>query len=589
MVNLIVVAGYLAGVIALGLYLSRYVRRDEDYFLAGRSLNQWVIAGTVMATNVAAIYLVGPAGAAYAGAGFSVLLIAWTGNMIAAVSALVFVPRFRRLGITTIAEMLEERFGLWLRVLAAGAWFLYYALFAGNAMYTFAKTLQPVVKLDVTLIIWVAGGGVVLYCFMSGLLAVVYTDVVQAFLILFGGLILLPLSLKAVGGLTNLVRRVDPSYFVFWKAGRVWPTYRDVIMFTLLGLPYWCTSQYMLQRSFAGRTVRDASKGLALAAVLTFPLTLAYILPGICGSLLYTGGEKLAQPDSVLPRLFVDVLPIGLGGLFVAALVAASNSTASSLLNSLATLGEHDVFRRFVPRRSSRFYTGVGRALTLVGGAMGLAFALNVERLGGIIQANYEIMSFFEPPIFVVVAAALFWPRANAWGAGAAIVVGMAFSTAAFLLKMPPADRTILVFALCMETLVFGTLLAEAIRRPSPDTRRRVEGLLARMRPPGRVQVSAVGLAGLILAAVCLAGFVGCAVLEDALPKPGNLLVFMGLGMGFVLGCYLAVPSLVPAEPRTGEVGAIEKSYVNRILGSGWTWLAIYVAAGAMVVVLYLF
>ena len=157
MVNLIVVAGYLAGVIALGLYLSRYVRRDEDYFLAGRSLNQWVIAGTVMATNVAAIYLVGPAGAAYAGAGFSVLLIAWTGNMIAAVSALVFVPRFRRLGITTIAEMLEERFGLWLRVLAAGAWFLYYALFAGNAMYTFAKTLQPVVKLDVTLIIWVAG------------------------------------------------------------------------------------------------------------------------------------------------------------------------------------------------------------------------------------------------------------------------------------------------------------------------------------------------------------------------------------------------------------------------------------------------
>ena len=589
MVNLIVVAAYLAGVMALGLYLSRYVRRDEDYFLAGRSLNQWVIAGTVMATNVAAIYLVGPAGAAYAGAGFSVLLIAWTGNMIAAVSALVFVPRLRRLGITTVSEMLEERFGLWLRLLPAVLWFFYYALFAGNAMYTFAKSLEPVVKLDVTLIIWIVGGGVVLYCFTSGLLAVVYTDVVQAFLIIFGGLILLPLSLKAVGGVSGLVRRVDPSYFVFWKAGQVWPTYKDVIMFTLLGLPYWCTSQYMLQRSFAGRTARDASKGLALAAILTFPLTLSYILPGICGSVIYAGDGALAEADSVLPRLFVDVLPIGLGGLFIAALVAASNSTASSLLNSLATLGEHDVFRRFVPRRSPRLYTWVGRMLTLVGGAMGLAFAFNVERLGGIIQANYQIMSFFEPPIFVVVAAALFWPRANAWGAGSAIAVGMTFSAVASGLKMPPADRTIVAFPVCLAALVIGTLAAEAVLGPSDKARRRVEGLLARMRPAGRVQVSAVGRAGLVLAGLCLVGFVGCAVLEDALPKPGNLFAFMGLGMGFVLGCYLAVPSLVPAEQRTAEAGAIEKSYVNRILGSGWTWLAVYVAAGAMVAALYLF
>jgi len=184
MANLIVVGAYMVGVIGLGLYLSRYVRRDEDFFLAGRSLNKWVIAGTVMATNVAAIYLVGPAGAAYAGAGFSVLLIAWTGNMIAAVSALFFVPRLRRLRITTVTEMLEERFGLWVRLLPTVLWFFYYALFSGNAMYTLARSLEPVLKIDMTTIIWLVSGAVILYCFFSGLIGVAYSAVIQAFLII---------------------------------------------------------------------------------------------------------------------------------------------------------------------------------------------------------------------------------------------------------------------------------------------------------------------------------------------------------------------------------------------------------------------
>src|SRR5210317_1091609 len=95
-INAIVVFVYLISMVGLGIYLSRYVKNEEDYFLAGRSLNKWIIAGSIMSTNVAAVYLVGPAGAAYGGGGVSTLLIAWTGNMIAAVSALFFVPRLRR-------------------------------------------------------------------------------------------------------------------------------------------------------------------------------------------------------------------------------------------------------------------------------------------------------------------------------------------------------------------------------------------------------------------------------------------------------------------------------------------------------------
>ncbi|MHC4250465.1 MAG: sodium:solute symporter family transporter, partial [Planctomycetota bacterium] len=255
-VNAIIVFGYLIGTIGFGVYLSRYVKKDEDFFLAGRSLNQWVIAGTVMATNVAAIYLVGPAAAAYAGGGVSVLLIAWTGNMIAAASALIFIPRFRRLRITTVSEFLETRYGVGLRLLPAALWIVFYALFSGNAVYTLSIALAPVLEVSQTTIILAAAGGVILYCFFSGRVATAYSAVLQSFLMIIGGLLLLPLCLKEVGGIGAFARDVPQSYFVFWKAGEVWPTYKDIIMFALLGLPYWCTSQYMLQCSFSGKSVR---------------------------------------------------------------------------------------------------------------------------------------------------------------------------------------------------------------------------------------------------------------------------------------------------------------------------------------------
>ena len=213
MINAVVVFAYLLGTIIFGVYLGRFVKKDDDFFLAGRSLNKWVIAGTIMAANVAAIYLVGPAGAAYGGGCISVLLIAWTGNMIAAGSALLFVPRLRRLRITTVSELLETRYSVALRLLVAGWWILYYSLFAGNAMYTLSTVLSPVLNMEPTNIILFVSGGVILYCFSAGLMATSYSAVIQSFIMIIGGLILLPLCLKhpAVGGFSGLLDKVDPQ------------------------------------------------------------------------------------------------------------------------------------------------------------------------------------------------------------------------------------------------------------------------------------------------------------------------------------------------------------------------------------------
>ncbi|MHC4198926.1 MAG: sodium:solute symporter family transporter [Planctomycetota bacterium] len=597
--NAIVVVAYLAAMVVLGVYLSRYVKKDEDFTLAGRSLNHWVIAGTIMATNVAAIYLIGPAGAAYAGGGAAVLLIAWTGNMIAAVSALFVVPRLRRLRITTVSEFLETRYGVGLRLLPAALWIVYYALFAGNAIYTLSVVLNPVLDIPEWSIILVVGGGVIVYCFFSGLVAAAYSSVIQSFLIVIGGLILLPICMREVGGVLAFAEQaplVHKDVFRFWRAGGAWPIWKDVVMFTILGLPYWCTSQYMLQRAFAGRSVRDASKGLILAALLTGPLTLTYIIPGICGSILYADNAAVAKvlegnSDLVIPTLLTGFLTVGLAGLIIAALAAASNSTAAALLNSLATLSEHDFYKRFIPKKSPQHYLWVGRVATLVGGLIGIGFAFYIKIRGlGIIIANFKIMVLFEPPVFVAVAAALFWKRVNAIGAALAVVGGILFvGTSFFFEGFTDGDRGMWVLPVCFILLVVGTLIGNRVRPTSAETREKLDELASRMRGPKPDYGSRRGQIGVAVAGVSLVAFVLCSIFDASMPKPANILILMGLMMGFVLGCLLAVPMFVPDEREgvEGEEGAIRASLTHKIVGNGWVWLGIYVLAAILVVTLY--
>ena len=581
--NAIVVFVYLLSMMALGIYLKRYVKSEDDFFLAGRSLNKWVIAGSIMSTNVAAIYLVGPAGAAYAGGGVSVLLIAWTGNLIASMSALFFVPHLRRMRITTISEYLEERYGVLMRLLPAGLWILYYACFAGVGMCTLSRVLSPVLNVPTQSLIIFVGGGVLVYCLFSGLLGAAYSSVIQAFIMILGGLILAPLALKQVGGLSALYA-ARPDSFVFWRAGAsgIWPNWRHIIMFVMLGLPYWCTSQYMVQRSFAGRSVRAASRGVILAALMTGPLTLSFIIPGICGSVLYGG---IVVGDNVLPFLLHDFLPAGLAGLILASLIAASNSTASALLSSLSTLAQHDFYRRFVPGKGTKHYMWVARVAMLIGGLVGIAFAF-VAAKSGIINTVFNLMGFFEPPIFVIVAGALFWKKANTWGAVAAGIVGIGMNfLMVFVMKVDGANQAILSFPISAAALVAGTYLGQAVKAKSAA----IKGKTV-FDAEGRTKSapSAAGRFGVMWAAASLVGFVLCSVFESALPKPGNVFIFLALVMSFVIGCYFAVPALV-AESEEEELseGGVTGSWTERIVGSGWTWLAVYCVAFALMFGLY--
>lgn len=590
-INAIVVLAYLVGTIGFGWYLSRFVKKGEDFFLAGRSLNKWVIAGMIMATNVAAIYLVGPAGAAYAGGGVSVLLIAWTGNMIAAASALFFVPRLRRLEITTVSELIETRYNVGLRLLVSLLWILYYALFAGNAMYTLSTVLSPVLGLSQMQVIWFVSGAVILYCFFSGLMAAAYSSVIQSFLMIIGGLILLPLCLKhpLVGGVSGLTGQLGESAFTFWKSSAdIWPNYKHIFMFALLGLPYWCTSQYMLQCSFAGKNVRHAARGLIIAGAITGVLTLSFIIPGMCGTLIYAG-DPLSTGDSILPKLLNDVLPVGIGGIIIAALVAASNSTAAALLNAAATLTEHDFYRRFFPNASSKHGIWVGRIAILCCGLFGLVFALQVERLGGIIKANFAIMSFFEPPIFVIVAGALFFRRVNSMGALAAMIGGICLGIYSLQTGMGDETRTFLAFPVCSVLLLIGSMVGNCMHKKQEEELAAAEQFIKRAKGALPLNFGVkTGRIGIGLAIAGLVAFVLVSVFEAHVPIPLNLLCIVAAMLAFVGGCYMAVEVFVPIPEGEDEDAGEEFTGIRGLLASGKSWLALGCIAVILVTVLYL-
>lgn len=583
--NLVVIIAYLIGIVVFGLFMNIYVKKAEDYFLGGRAFNHWVVAGSVIGTNVAAIYLVGPAGVAY-DSGVPVLMIAWTGNMLAAFSAALFVPRLRRLRVTTVPDILETRYNRVVRLLPVILWLFYYAFFTGNNLYALCLCLSTVLDWPVQKLIWTAGPIVVIYSGTAGLLGAAYTDILQTFLMVIGGVILLPLAMREVGGIETFIAQTPPELFTFWKAGTSGINWQDLIMFTLTGFPFWCTSQYLLQRTFGGRSIKDASKGLALAAILTGPLTLCYILPGMCGRIIYSGDQALANADQILPTLFKDIIPQGLGGIFIAALIAASYSTIAAVLNASATLFTNDIYRPTRPEKSSAHYTWVGRGVTALIGFIAIFFALNVEKLGGIINANYEIMTFFEPPIFVVVCAALFWRRITNFAAIATLLGGTLINAVCtWGFGMGPAYRSFVIFPSCFIIL----FLFSAMSSNSDEQQRRIDQFLAALSPGKLALRNSRALLGMAISALSLLAFVLCSVYERFIPKPGNVFVFLALVTSFVAGVLVMLPQVIGREIDSpqGENEALSRSLVNRVLSSGYLWLAVYAFAGCLMLFLY--
>ena len=433
-IDLVIVIVYLVAVIALGLWTGRRERDVTDYFLAGRALPWYLIGFSLFASNMSGASFVGLMGAAYEH-GMVVFNYEWTATLVLIFFALFMLPVFLRARLFTVPEYLEVRFDRRSRWAYAGFTILTLmlidtagALYAGGIVIS---TAWPGVEL------WQTGAALALvaglYTLLGGLRAVVVTDALQAVVMIVGAALIFAFGLAEIGGWQALMDGLDGARTRLIKpaddAFLPWPGIMGVV---LLGFYYWTLNQYFVQRALAARTLDEGRKGALFGGLLKLPNVFLMILPGMIAVVLLPG---LDRPDRAFPALAFELLPLGLRGLVLAALLAAIMSSLDSALNAAASLLTMDFVKPLRPATSGRTLLVVGRGFTAALIILAALYAPLIERFGSLFQYFQSTLAYLVPPIVAVYLGGLFWARFTAAGAFWGIAVGLGLGLVLFLLK----------------------------------------------------------------------------------------------------------------------------------------------------------
>lgn len=445
----IVIAAYFGVLLALVASVTRRQQTSTDYFLAGRNVGFFAIGASIFASNIGSEHIVGLAGQG-ASTGLAMAhyeLHAW----IVVLLAWVFVPFYYQAGVFTMPEFLERRFGpkpRWILSLVSLAAYVLtkvsVTVYAGAIIF---RTLLPDTFGSPDAAFWV--GAVVtvlltgLYTVTGGLRAVLYTDSVQALVLILGSAAITWFGLQQLGGWGELqsFAAANVADYALWRplSDPEFPWLGILVASPIVGIWYWCTDQYIVQRTLAAKNLTAARRGALWGAFLKVWPVFIFLVPGLIGAALTDRG-MLQIPvgaagnlvgDQVFPTMVVSLLPAGLRGLVVAGLLAALMSSLSSLFNSTATLFTVDVYEKLRPGASEQQIVNVGRLATGVVIVLGLIWIPIMPAVseGGLYQYLQNVQSYLAPPITAVFLLGLFNQRINSrgavWGMGLGFVLGM--------------------------------------------------------------------------------------------------------------------------------------------------------------------
>jgi SSS family solute:Na+ symporter len=439
-IDLVIVIAYLVAIPIFGVYFKKYVKTEEDYFLAGKMLPWWVISMSIIGTNIGAYDYMGAAGGAYR-FGIAQANYEWIGAIPAMVlAALLFVPYYWKAGVYTVPEFLGKRYNTAVRVIEAILWGAFLACVLGVFFWASGLMLNEYLGIPVEFSLLITALIVGIYTITGGLAAVAMTDVVQLLVMFIGGIALTVLGLWTVGGWSGLVKTITPAnpdhFKLFLPLSN--PTYPWLGMIFGLALvlspAWWCCHQAIIQRTLGARSEWDAKAGMMFAAFPKMFIPILVVLPGLL-ALALNPSLAGAEMDKAFPWLIKNLLPAGLAGLVFAAFMAALISSVDSTLNSAATLWTRDIYQRFLKKEASdKHYLKVGRILTLVFVLWAVAFAPVTKAFPGIYVAMQTLLSIFQGPTFAITLLGIYWKRANQWGGLAGLLGGVAISSSMFFI-----------------------------------------------------------------------------------------------------------------------------------------------------------
>ena len=431
----VVLGIYFLALIAVAVWVFLQKNKNtEDYFLAGRNVGWFVIGASIFASNIGSEHVVGLAGTGFESGtpmahyelhAWIVLLLGW-----------LFLPFYIRSGAFTMPEFLEKRFD------AKSRWFLSLFSLLAYVLTKVSVTIYAggiVVSELIGIPFWYGAIGIVIftgiYTVIGGLKAVIYTETLQTIILILGSLIITYLGLQEVGGWNQLratVTSVSPDHFNMWRPMNdpKFPWTGLLFGGTIVGIWYWCTDQYIVQRTLAANNIKIGRRGAIFGAYLKLLPILIFLIPGIIAFALSIQNPEIfsiEKADRAFPMLVKTLLPVGLKGLVAGGLMAALMSSLASVFNSCSTIFTIDIYKKLKPNASEKTLINTGKIATGFIVVLGIIWIPIMEKIGGGVMYQYlqNVQSYIAPPVTAVFLLGIIWKRVNSEAAITTLLSGL--------------------------------------------------------------------------------------------------------------------------------------------------------------------
>ncbi|TLX75610.1 sodium/solute symporter [Labilibacter sediminis] len=454
LIDIAILAAFLVGIIWWALKNGKSSDSDS-YFLAGRSMTWPVIGLSLFAASVSSSTLMGHSGEGFI-SGIAVFNYNWISVLVMVFFGLFFLPFYIKSGIFTMPEFLERRFDKKSRY-----YFSFITIFgnvfldAAATLYTGAliiKLIFPDLELFTIIVIMAAVAGS--YTIIGGLSSAINADMIQAAVLIVGSAILYFFALDSIGGWEELYAKFHDGVWLNLTRPMSDPTVPWLGMWIgipILGFYFWGNNQVMVQRVLSAKTIDHGRKGVLFVGFLYLFTLFIFILPGLIarGTNLF-GVENLPydmidgsslksnfgiNTDQVYPRMIVKLLPVGLIGLILAAMISALTSTLSATLSSVSTLFTMDFYQRFHPKADGKKLVWVGRITSFLVLVFAVFWAPIIQQFDSLVSYYQEVTSYLAPPIVGTFFLGLFWKRSNEKGAFFGLMSGLLLAAVIMISK----------------------------------------------------------------------------------------------------------------------------------------------------------
>jgi SSS family solute:Na+ symporter len=472
--------------IALIIWWALRHGKSEDstsYFLAGRNSTWPVVGLSLFAASVSSSTLMGHSGEGFI-SGIAVFNYNWISILVMVFFALFFLPFYIKSGIFTMPEFLERRFD------GRSRTYFSFITIIGNvfldaaaALYTGALIIKMILpEADLMLIIigmaLVAGS----YTIIGGLSSAVYADMIQAVVLIVGSSILSVFAINSIGGWDGFHEAFNEGVWLKLTRPMDDPTVPWIGMIVgipILGFYFWGNNQVMVQRVLSAKSIDHGRKGVLLVGFLYLFTLFIFIIPGlIARGINLFGVENLPKEiisglelkeaygintDQVYPRLILKLLPTGLIGIILAAMISALTSTLSATLSSVSTLFTMDFYSKFDKKASSQKLVKVGRITSFVVLLIAVIWAPFIQRFDSLVSYYQEIVSYLAPPVVGTFFLGLFWKRSNGPGAISGLFSGLLIAAAIMFAKYISGIDIGLHFLVLAPVVLFISVLVNVV------------------------------------------------------------------------------------------------------------------------------